>query len=118
MAEKPSLPSRFACGAFKKYTIDSRLFERGVLLHELFKKHYAPHANRHFYADLCKDMSEGEVEVWWVTSPEQSSEELLEEIRGVIMPFVRLTTGKSQRHNSIHVSDSIEEARRERGVWF
>ena len=118
METKPPLPDGFGETLFKRFNKDCRKFTRGPLLLELFKEHYKPHEGKDFYEDLCTEMSEGDVEVWWLTSNRLSDEALLEHVRNFLMPAIRAGTAKSKRHNSIHVSDSLAEAERERRIWF
>ena len=72
-----------------------------------FREHYIDHKDKHFYKDLVECMSKGPIMVAMVEGEEAVSKgrKILEE--------VRKQYAEDFRNNTIHASDSVDNAKRE-----
>lgn len=80
---------------------------------EFIRAHYAEHAGKPFFDDLCAFMVSGPVTailVWGANAQER--------VREVMMHVREMHAPNEIRRNLVHASDSPEAAARECALWF
>lgn len=93
-----------------------------TMTQEIADRHYAEHAGKPFFVDLCKFMTSSPLVAVAVEGPEVIS--LVRKIVGATKVqeaapgTIRGDFAASTQQNLIHASDSPESAQRELSIWF
>lgn len=89
---------------------------------DMAKEHYYEHKDKPFFKELIEYITRGEVCALIVEG--SNAVELVRKINGATDPFnadlgsVRGRFGISKSENTVHSSDSLGSAERERKIWF
>lgn len=91
----------------------------GESLEAKFAQHYLEHREKPFYVDLVREMSNGPICTHIYRFPDNPKvDEHPITISRNICKVVRAMYQQSVRHNTIHVSDSMEASKHEIEVWM
>jgi len=111
------LVARFERKGFKLAALKFILADSAIL-----EKHYEEHAGKSFFAGLVEFMKRGPVVpmVWQGPNIVQISRMMLGATDPVnsLPGTIRGDFGQSKQENLVHVSDSVESAKREIDLWF
>lgn len=111
----PAIRAAFQKGGFRSRAEEVARFMPGPDLEARFGRHYSEHTGKEFYQDLVRAMSyQNMIEVYHFRHPEEG---MIPAARD-ICARIRDLLGHDFRNNTVHVSDSLEAAEREYGIWF